>query len=192
MEMKNRLYHMGFQVIQTPDIQAGRKNADFGQGFYLSDDENFSRRWAHERNGFNTYLNVYELDCSELNVKYLERNEEWYDYIFANRSGKQDEFATYDIVVGPIANDTIYDTFGVLTSGLIGKEQALRLLMVGPAYTQIAIKSDKAVRALQFITATQLDSSEIAEYRGVVKEEQDSFQKDFLSLLEEINEDSET
>ena len=39
-----RLFHTGFQVIQKPDINMGRANADFGQGFYLSNDEEFSRR----------------------------------------------------------------------------------------------------------------------------------------------------
>ena len=41
-----RLFHTGFQVIEKPDIKFGRANADFGQGFYLSNDEEFSRRWA--------------------------------------------------------------------------------------------------------------------------------------------------
>ena len=31
-----------------PDITIGRKNADFGQGFYLTDDLDFTRRWARE------------------------------------------------------------------------------------------------------------------------------------------------
>ena len=30
------LYHTGFSAIPSPDIRYGRKNADFGQGFYLS------------------------------------------------------------------------------------------------------------------------------------------------------------
>jgi hypothetical protein len=30
------LYHTGFDEIKHPDIHIGRKNADFGQGFYLS------------------------------------------------------------------------------------------------------------------------------------------------------------
>ena len=38
------LYHTGFETIRKPDITIGRKNADFGQGFYLSDDEEFSAK----------------------------------------------------------------------------------------------------------------------------------------------------
>lgn len=28
-----RLYHIGFQIIEKPDIDVGRRNADFAQGF---------------------------------------------------------------------------------------------------------------------------------------------------------------
>ena len=40
------LYHTGFQEIREPDLTIGRKNADFGQGFYLTSDKDFSERWA--------------------------------------------------------------------------------------------------------------------------------------------------
>ena len=38
-----QLYHTGFQEIRTPDVHHGRKNADFGQGFYLTADAAFAR-----------------------------------------------------------------------------------------------------------------------------------------------------
>lgn len=57
------LYHTGFQEIRQPDIHIGRANADFGQGFYLSPDEAFSRRWARSRRDRDTWLNeVYPGD----------------------------------------------------------------------------------------------------------------------------------
>ena len=31
-----KLYHTGYQEIRIPDLTVGRKNADFGQGFYLT------------------------------------------------------------------------------------------------------------------------------------------------------------
>lgn len=54
--MKNvsLLYHSGFQLIRRPDIRKGRTNADFGQGFYLSDDKEFSKRWAGQRKDLST------------------------------------------------------------------------------------------------------------------------------------------
>ena len=36
------LYHTGYQEIASPDVHYGRKNADFGQGFYLTANEAFA------------------------------------------------------------------------------------------------------------------------------------------------------
>ena len=43
------LFHLGYQVIEKPDIHYGRKNADFGQGFYLTAQDEFAGKWAKER-----------------------------------------------------------------------------------------------------------------------------------------------
>jgi len=43
MEGAVTVYHTGFAVVQTPDLQFGRSNADFGQGFYLSDNAEFAK-----------------------------------------------------------------------------------------------------------------------------------------------------
>ncbi len=182
------LYHTGFEIITKPDITAGRKNADFGQGFYLSDDEEFSKRWARERKGLPTILNKYELVTDGLNIKYLTRNKEWFDYIFTNRSAGADVFAGFDVIIGPIANDTIYDTLGIITSGFISRDQALRLLMIGPVYEQTVIKTEKAAAALRFDSSAQLSGEEIAGYRDIVRQEEAQYQEQFARLLTRITE----
>lgn len=181
-----KLFHTGIQVIDKPDITVGRKNADFGQGFYLSDNEEFSRRWARERKGHTTYLNTYCLQTDGLKVKRLVRDEEWFRYIRANRLNRPDIFADYDLIIGPIANDTIYDTWGIITSGLLEENQALRLLMTGPVYEQTVIKTEKAVSALRFTGAVEMSSEEIAIYRETVKKEESEYQKAIAGLLEDI------
>jgi len=177
------LYHTGFQKIERPDIHIGRANADFGQGFYLSDNGDFSRRWARSRRGETTWLNTYTLALDGLQVKRFERDAEWFDYIFRNRSGCPDALSEYDVIVGPIANDTIYDTWGISTSGLLSREQSLRLLMIGPVYRQTAIKTERAASRLSFISAQVIEEKEIAEYRNKVLEEQEVFQKEFVEVM---------
>ena len=73
-----RLYHTGFAEIREPDIHYGRKNADFGQGFYMSDDEEFSKRWARVRRGEDTILNTYELDLTGLLIHQFTRDSVWF------------------------------------------------------------------------------------------------------------------
>ena len=150
------LYHTGYQVIRVPDIHIGRVNADFGQGFYLSSDEAFSRRWARSRKGSDTWLNVYALETEGLSVKTFSRGAEWFDYIYRNRAARPDKLSQYDVITGPIANDTIYDTWGIMTSGLLKPAQALQLLSAGPSYTQTVIKTEKAVSKLKYLSSQLL------------------------------------
>lgn len=171
-----KLYHTGFEQIKKPDIHFGRKNADFYQGFYLSDNLEFSMRWAKVRKDKDTILNTYRLNTEGLKIKRLERNEEWFEYIFKNRSGYADSLAEYDVIIGPIANDTIYDIWGITTSGLLPKEMALEILLIGAEYKQIVIKSEKAAENLKFLSSAVLDKEEIKKYADDVKKEENEYQ----------------
>ena len=145
-----RLFHTSDREIRRPDIHYGRKNADFGWGFYLTPDREFTYRWARK----NAVVNEYELDESGLSVHRFARDLAWSDYIFHNR--RAHDSRTEDVVIGPIANDTIFDTMGLLSSGFLEPEEALRLLRIGPEYIQAAIKTEKAVSQLRFIRSEEI------------------------------------
>lgn len=186
MSTKMQLFHTGFVRISSPDLKYGRKNADFGQGFYLSDDEEFSKRWARERKDAESIINRYELDLEGLEVKTFSRGDEWFGYIFDNRALREDKLCEYDVIIGPIANDTLYDTLGIITSGLLEREQALKLLMLGREYLQIVIKSEKAKRQLRFISAEVLESSEIERYKAALALEEKEYQELFAVTLDKL------
>ena len=180
-----RLYHACNEVIQKPDVHYGRKNADFGQGFYLSDDLEFSKRWAKERRGMATVINIYEMDMEGLSVKCFDRNTEWFDYIYNNRHFKEDAYSE-DVIIGPIANDTLYDVLGITTSGILNKEQSFQLLDIGRIYTQIVLKTIKASSQLKWLDAQILDHKEIEYYRILVKQEETEFQRLFAEEFDKI------
>ena len=180
------LFHTGFSEIQSPDVHFGRKNADFGQGFYLSPNEAFSRRWARFRKGQQTILNQYCLRTEGLKIRRFTRDKAWFDYIFSTRAGKQDALQDIDVIIGPIANDTIYDTFGIITSGLLKDEDALKLLKIGPEYRQIVLKTERAVKNLRWISAEVLKPDEILKYRKIVAKEEKAFQKSFSEEVERL------
>lgn len=182
------LYHIGFQEIRQPDIHMGRSNADFGQGFYLSPDEAFSRRWARSRRGQDTWLNKYSLETDGLAVKTLKRDEAWFDYIFHNRSGYKDSLTSCDVIIGPIANDTIYDTWGITTSGFLKPADALHILSMGPEYTQAVLKTEKAADRLRFVSASILPESEINSCRQTVRQEEEAYQKAVAEYIQGITE----
>ena len=179
------LYHSGFAEIRNPDLHRGRKNADFGQGFYLTEDREFALRWARERKGEQTVLNTYELDLSGLKVHRFERDLAWFRYLYGNRTGKMDSIDA-DVIIGPIASDTIYDTMGILTSGFLKEEAVMELLMIGPEYEQITVKSEKGLAQLKWRKSEILTSADLQKYRTTVKEEEAAFQEAFARRLQEL------
>ena len=87
-----------------------------------------------------------------------------------------------DVVIGPIANDTIFETFGIISSGFLKPEDALKLLLVGPEYTQVAIKTEKAASRLKWRQSDRVARLE----PGLRKAEQDAYDASFARILQEI------
>lgn len=185
------LYHTSDQEIRIPNLEIGRKNADFGKGFYLSDNLEFSKRWARESKGHMPVINCYHLDLEGLKVLYLERNADWYNYIFKNRRAEKDIYASADVIIGPIANDTLFDTMGILTSGILSAEQALDYYKIGPEYMQIVLKSSNAVRKLKWVSLISLDKEELISNQKILRQEEESFQTEFAEKLNEWEKDEE-
>ncbi len=174
-----KLYHTGELEIHTPDLQRGRKNADFGQGFYLTPDLEFTRRWA----GKDAVVNEYELDETGLLIHRFRRDGDWFRYIFYNRRTQDDLKA--DVVIGPIANDTIFDTLGIISSGFLEPREALKLLMIGPEYTQVAVKTEKALRQLKWTGSERITETDPHLRRA----EQEEYQEAFARMMQEIQEE---
>lgn len=180
-----RLYHIGFEEIRIPDVHYGRKNADFGQGFYLTDDKEFSYRWAKEKKGVDTILNIYELKLDGLTVRELKRDMNWTEYIYQNRTKIEDKYAE-DVIIGPIANDIIYDVMGITTSGMIPRDIAMSLLLIGPEYKQIVLKTEKAVGNLKWISSEVLSKDTLEKYHSKMQVEEEAYQELFSSELERM------
>ena len=176
MDMK--LYHTGDVEIRTPDIRRGRANADFGQGFYLTPDEDFTYRWARK----DAVVNAYTLDLTGLRVRRFGRSEDWFDYIYWNRRAKDTEEA--DVIVGPIANDTIFDTYGIISSGYLEPGDALRLLRIGPEYTQVAVKTERAAARLKWTGARTV--VDVERHREALKEELTQYERQFAEQIGRI------
>lgn len=180
------LYHVGSEEIREPDIRRGRKNADFGQGFYTTPDRGFGERWAKEGGPAGPRVNIYRLDTEDLKILRLERDAAWFDYIYGNRHLMPDPYGEYDVIIGPIANDTIYDVLGITTSGFLEKDLALQLLMLGPAYRQVTLKTDKAAGHLRFLASEEIGPEKAASYREIVRREQEEYQRLFAKTMAEI------
>ena len=178
------LYHTGYQIIKEPDLYHGRKNADFGQGFYMTPDKDFAYRWAKRNGNELPVVNSYDLDVESLNIYKFNRDIEWFKYIFNNRKNANDALKA-DVIIGPIANDTIYDTMGIITSGFLEEDLAVKLLLQGPEYKQVVIKSEKAKSQLRWLDSKTLSLEQLTESLELIYSEQDKYLKEIARVLEE-------
>lgn len=102
-------------------------------------------------------VNIYELDESifeKVNVlKFESADEAWLDFVSDNRSGI-DRTAGYDLICGPVANDDVYQTFILYSTGVYTKEQTIEALKIKKLYNQYVFKAD---RALSFLTFKEVE-----------------------------------
>ena len=110
----------------------------------------------------------------------FKRSVDWFNYIFYNRRAK--DSITADVIIGPIAKDTIFDTFGIISSGYLNPKEAMKLLMIGPEYTQVAIKSEKAAAQLKWIRSEKITGLEERLRRA----EEEAYQAAFAEVMQEI------
>ncbi|MBO4489626.1 MAG: DUF3990 domain-containing protein [Bacteroidales bacterium] len=108
------LYHGSNTIIDEVDLSKSRPYKDFGRAFYLSADKNQAEEMAHFKvmiGGGIERVTVFEFDetdIAELKVKRFEGyTKEWAEFVYNNRDEKQDFHHDYDLVYGPIANDTV-------------------------------------------------------------------------------------
>lgn len=143
------LYHGSTQVISEPNVSFSRERLDFGQGFYTTPLNKQATDWAirFKRLGKTAVLNTYQFDetlfQSYSTKEFYSYNEEWLDFILANRTGKVVE--DYDIVTGGVANDRIFNTLELLLENLISKQEALGRLIYEKNNLQICFRSQKVI-----------------------------------------------
>jgi hypothetical protein len=146
------LYHGTDVVIEKPLFNKGRKDVDFGKGFYLTEDRNMAQKWSCNKTP--SIVNEYTADISMLKAKKLTVSEEWLDYVIFNRAheGKIPfDDTQYDVIVGPTANDKLFATLDLYTDGVISKEQTINVINCMNYSNQYVFKNNKAIEvALKF------------------------------------------
>lgn len=156
-----RLYHGSNASIEEINLSCSKVGKDFGCGFYLSAD----RRQAYElalrkteQIGEGTpTVNEYELEESVLTdgglvvLRFDSYSKEWAEFVLMNRRNRTRVSAhSYDVVIGPIANDTVGYQIRRFTMGIITMEQFLEELkyMKGISF-QYFFGTEKAIKYLR-------------------------------------------
>lgn len=113
-----RLYHGSNVAIEKIDLSRSKRGKDFGQGFYLNVNPDQAKAMAIRTTRFlnegTPTLSCFEFDEEEatkkgVNIKiFLDYSVEWTEFVVMNRKNNSETQAhPYDIVIGPIADDTV-------------------------------------------------------------------------------------
>lgn len=157
------LYHGSNVVVDKPKLINQNRFLDFGNGFYTTTNreqaENFAKKVSLRRGG-KPIINIYEIndniDDSDMNIKFFDSpNEEWLEFVSMHRNGIY-QGEQYDLIIGAVANDDVYRTLQVYSSGLLSKEQALEALKIKKLYNQYVFSTDKSIAYLNFIKAEEV------------------------------------
>lgn len=148
--MKNNieLFHGSGMKVEKPKVLVSGFYKDFGFGFYCTNIEKQAKRWALVKKQ-NHIVNVYSyVEDSTLKIlKYEKMTEEWLDFVVDCRSGVSHG---YDIVEGPMADDTIWDYIEDYIEGTITREAFWVLVKFKYPTHQIVFCTDKALRSLKY------------------------------------------
>ena len=148
------IYHGSFVEIEKPDLVHSRLNVDFGCGFYATPLYEQAAKWCSKfkRRGKDGIISRYEYDEKrEVELKTLKfdsYSEEWLDFILNCRSGK--DSTNYDLIVGGVANDKVFNTVELFFDGLIDKAEAINRLRYEKPNLQICFRTEKALSLLNF------------------------------------------
>jgi hypothetical protein len=167
MDNKNRgyglkLFHGSNEKVISPNIYTGRNPLDFGRGFYATTSVVQAENWARRKTVFTArgipIVNVYDcpdnfLESAQLSVKqFTKADSEWFDFVIANRN-EEYRGEQYDIVIGPVADDSVLRVIRMYMNNIYEKDEALQRLKSEILDNQFLFASEKAIKCLIFMEA---------------------------------------
>ena len=154
---KAQVYHGSDILIKEPKIMQPVRALDFGPGFYTTANINQAKSFAikvRDRNdSAETHISIYTLNIDLIKKQttlYFDKpDKKWLDFVSENRNGTYSG-QIYDVVYGPVANDTIFKTFIAFQNGILNEKETLKRLKIRDLYNQLVFTNDDALKCLQF------------------------------------------
>lgn len=149
-----KVYHGSWTEVSLPDLRHSRADVDFGKGFYVTPIREQAVKWCSrfKRRGKKGIVTSYEFDeCEIQNLKILKfdsYSEEWLDFILNCRREK--DSSDYDIVMGGVANDKVFNTVELYFDHLIDKKEAINRLKYEKPNMQICFRTMPALETLRY------------------------------------------
>ena len=172
------LYHGSTEKIEHPALGKGKRNNDYGQGFYCTAHRDLACEWASKLQGLDGYVNQYEIDTAGLKVLDLSKYGilHWMTILLKNRTftlttpisiqGKtylmehfDIDISDYDIIKGYRADDSYFSFAEDFLNNAISVSHLSRAMRLGKLGIQYVLVSQKAFDALRFVQADPVENS---------------------------------
>lgn len=160
--------HLGIKGSIQHDLS--REKCDFGLGFYTGDNtEQVKALITDDENGV---LYKMRVSLDEFKVYEFKSGIKWALYVGVNR-GRIDahgynrlerfvkEVNSYDVVIGPIADDRMMFIYSEFIDGNITDEALIKCISYVKLGNQYVFKSRRACNAIQIVNSRALSTEEI-------------------------------
>ena len=175
---KIKVFHGSDHIIKKPEYLGGKKDNDYGNGFYTTEYEDRARSWA-ALNGDpqKSVVNCYEIDLESLQI--LDLNDygvlAWVAEVLSNRGVNQEAAAfvgsklvemykvdsgTADIIKGYRADDSYTQVIEAFLMNQINIAEVERMFYKGSLGNQIFLKSQKSFEYIEWIEAYEVQLEE--------------------------------
>lgn len=154
-----KLYHGSNMAIEAVDLDKCRPYKDFGKGFYLTDIHEQARRmaaWTVKMYIGTPTITSFDFDLGEAQSKGMKIKvfdspcTEWAKFVMRNRDiNIEQPCHDYDIVIGPVADDTISRLLRMFTENFITEEQLLNELTFAKVTSQYFFHTEAAIKMLK-------------------------------------------
>lgn len=150
------LYHGTAADFEQISLRKSYNRRDFGIGFYTTILEKQAKEWGYrlslreKKKQYYVYQYIFR-ESDNLRVKRFNAlDKEWLEFIKENRS-KGGLQHSYDVVIGPVADDNTMETVQLYLSGILTANEAVERLKYNQVNNQVSFHTEKALRSLQFI-----------------------------------------
>jgi len=144
------------EIVGYPQIAYSGANKDFGKGFYLGCSIDQASSFVSTYNESSVY--IYKLDTSGLKIKEFTVSEDWMLLIAYFRGNLESfksstklktllsEIKDIDLIIAPIADNTMYSIMNDFVNGEITNLQCLFALSANRLGKQYVILNDNCIR----------------------------------------------
>jgi hypothetical protein len=146
------LYHGSSAAVEKPNLVYSRIKTDFGKGFYTTPYREQAVNWAmrFKRAEKSGVVSAYEFDDDVIKSGQIEvlefdsYSDEWLDFVTDCRKGLITG-DRYDLIIGSVANDKVFDAIEAYFNGFYDKEKAIERLRFEKPNLQYCFKNEDTI-----------------------------------------------